>query len=366
VARPQETRAVSILGRYLVGFYLRAFVLCLAGAVGLLLVVDFFQRIGDFATYDADASLVAAYFAMRIPKMLADVYPAAALFAALLSIGSLVRTSEVQAMHACGISVFQIARPLVVTSVCISVIALLWNETVVPPMAARARTVKNIGIKGLRERGLLDASSLWFQVPEGFLNIEYFDAAREILHGVTLHAIDPNFQLRRVVEVPQATWQRDHWKLSQGTVRIFGDAGAFDFRPLVPADLTLSGTPAEFSKRTPRADEFNARELAERIRVLKSKGLDPAEYQVDLQFKLAMPLSGVITVLLGVPLALRGSRRGGMAQYLGTGLTACFAYWLTQALTVSAGHADALPPLVAAWAANVLFVLIGGLLALRT
>lgn len=358
---------MSILGRYVVGLYLRSFVLCLAGAVGLLLVVDFFQRIGDFATYDADASLVAAYFALRIPKMLADIYPAAALFAALLSVGSLVRSNEVPAMHACGVSVFQIARPLVVTSICISFVALMWNETVVPPMAARARTVKNIGIKGLRDRGMLDASSLWFQVPEGFLNIDYFDASREILHGVTLHAIDSGFHLRRIVEVPQATWRGDHWDLSSGTVRTFGDAaGAFEFRPLTEGDLTLAGTPAEFSKRAPRADEFNARQLAERIRVLKAKGLDPAEFQVDLQFKLALPLSGVITVLLGVPLALRGSRRGGVAQYLGTGLTACFAYWLTQALTVSAGHAGALPPVVAAWSANVLFVLIGGLLASRT
>lgn len=356
---------MGILGRYLVGLYLRSFVLCLASAVGLLLVVDFFQRIGDFAAYDADASMVAAYFALRIPKMLADVYPAAALFAALLGVGSLVRSNEVQAMHACGVSVFQIARPLVVTSIFLSFLALLWNETVVPPMAARARTVKNIGIKGLRDRGLLDASSLWFQVPDGFLNIAYFDATREVLHGVTLHAIDTDFHLRRVVEVPQATWQGDHWKLAEGTVRTFGEAGAFDFRPLTDGDLTLAGTPVEFRKRAPRADEFNTRQLAERIRMLKAKGLDPAEMQVDLQFKLAMPLSGVITVLLGVPLALRGSRRGGMAQYLGTGLTACFAYWLTQALTVSAGHAGALPPVVAAWSANVLFVLIGGLLATR-
>ncbi len=357
---------MSILGRYLVGLYLRAFVLCLVGAVGLLLVVDFFQRIGEFATYDANASLIATYFALRAPKMVADVYPAAALFASLLSVGSLVRTNEVQAMHACGVSVFQIARPLVLTSICISIIAFMWNETVVPPMAARARAVKNIGIRGLRERGLLDTNSLWFQVPEGFLNIDYFDAAQEILHGVTAHMVDSNFHLRRIVEVPQATWQQDHWNLASGTVSSYGEAGALEFRPLVPGDLTLAGTPAEFSKRTPRADEFNTRELFERIQMLKSKGLDPAEFQVDFQFKLAMPLSGVITVLLGVPLALRGSRRGGMVQYLVTGLMACFAYWLTQALTVSAGHAGALPPFIAAWTANILFVLVGGLLASRT
>ena len=44
----------------------------------------------------------------------------------------------------------------------------------------------------------------------------------------------------------------------------------------------------------------------------------------------------------------------------------CFLYWLTQALTVSAGHAGTLPPVVAAWAANAIFAIVGALLALRS
>lgn len=357
---------MSILGRYLVGLYLRSFAMCLAVSLVLLIVADFFEHIDDFASYNANSWVIATYFALRIPKTLSDVYPAAGLFAVLLSIGSMVRKNEVQAMHACGVSVFQIARPLVVMSICISILAFLWNETVVPPAAAHARVVKNIGIRGLRERGLLDTSGLWFEAPNGFLSIDYFDAAHEILHGVTLHVLDSSFHLRRMVEVPQATWRNDHWEPQGGIVRMFAEDGSLDYRPIVPGDLTITGTPTEFSRKTPNADEFNFRDLAARIDVLKSKGLDPAEFQVDLQSKVAMPLSGVITVLLGVPLALRGSRRGGTAQYLGTGLAACFAYWLTQALSVSAGHAGALPPVIAAWTADTLFVLIGGLLASRT
>ena len=103
-----------------------------------------------------------------------------------------------------------------------------------------------------------------------------------------------------------------------------------------------------------------------RIRTLQAKGFDPAGLQTDLQFKFALPLSGIITVLLGLPLALRGSRRAGSAQHIGTGLGICFLYWLMQALTVSAGHAGTLPPVVAAWSANAVFLLVGTLLALRS
>ena len=118
-------------------------------------------------------------------------------------------------------------------------------------------------------------------------------------------------------------------------------------------------------QKAPRADEFDIRQLSQRIRTLEAKGLDPTGFQTDLQFKFALPLSGIISVLIGFPLALRGSSRTGTAQHIGTGMGVCFLYWLTQALTVSAGHAGTLPPVVAAWSANAIFLLVGGLLALR-
>jgi lipopolysaccharide export system permease protein len=39
-----------------------------------------------------------------------------------------------------------------------------------------------------------------------------------------------------------------------------------------------------------------------------------------------------------------------------------FAYWATMAVTVSAGHAGNLPPLVAAWSANLAFLALAGLI----
>jgi lipopolysaccharide export system permease protein len=357
---------VNLLARHLVGLYLRTFALCLVGGIGLLLVVEFFSRIGDFAAYNSDPSLVAAYFALKTPKWLVEVYPAASLLAVLLGIGSLVRSNEVVAMHACGISVARIGRPLLATSILLSATALVWNEVVVPPSAGRARAIKDIDIKSMDTRGMLDATSLWLQVPDGFLNIDYFDATKNVLEGITLHGVDSHFRLDRLIEIPGATWKDDHWEYEGGTVRSFASDGTFTYAPLGERKVDLGGSPAEFRKKAPRSDEFSIRQLSQRIRTLQAKGLDPAGFETDLQFKFALPISGIITVLIGLPLALRGSRRAGSAQHIGTGMGVCFLYWLMQALTVSAGHAGTLPPVVAAWSANAVFLLVGGLLALRS
>ncbi|HXC50195.1 MAG TPA: LptF/LptG family permease [Candidatus Limnocylindrales bacterium] len=356
---------MSLLSRHVVGIYLRAFAMCLVGAISLLLVVEFFSRIGDFAAYNSNPGLVAAYFALRTPKWLVEVYPAASLLAVLLGIGSLVRSNEVLAMLSCGVSVGQIGRPLVGMSILLSVSALAWNEYVVPPAAGRARAIKDIDIKSMDSRGKLDATSLWLQVPEGFLNIDYFDATNNKLEGITLHGVDEHFRLNKLIEIPEAIWRQDHWAYEGGTVREFTSDGGLTYAPLSDPHVDLGGTPAEFRRKAPRSDEFSIRQLRQRIRTLEAKGLDPAGFQTDLQFKFALPLSGIITVLIGLPLALRGSSRTGNAQHIGTGMGVCFLYWLTQALTVSAGHAGSLPPVMAAWAANGIFLLVGGMLALR-
>ncbi len=357
---------MNLLARHLVGLYLRSFALCLIGGIGLLLVVEFFSRIGDFAAYNSDAALVAAYFALKTPKWLVEVYPAASLLAVLLGVGSMVRSNEVLAMHACGISVARIGRPLLLTSILLSIGAMAWNEIVVPPTAGRARAIKDIDIKSMDSRGMLDATSLWLQVPEGFLNIDYFDATNNELEGITLHGVDSHFRLSRLIEIPNASWKDDHWEYQGGTVRDFASNGSFTYAPLGSEKVDLGGTPAEFRRKAPRSDEFSIRQLSQRIRTLEAKGLDPAGFETDLQFKFALPLSGIITVLIGLPLALRGSARSGTAAHIGTGMGVCFLYWLMQALTVSAGHAGTLSPTLAAWAANGIFLLVGGLLALRS
>ena len=356
---------MKLLSRHLVGLYLRSLALCTTGAVVFVLVIEFFSRIGDFAAYDSHPALVASYFALKSPRWLVEVYPAASLLAVLLGVGSLVRTNEVLAMQACGLGLRRIGAPLLAVSTLLSGLTLVWNETVVPPCMAKARAIKDLDIKGMNAKGMLDATSLWTQVPLGFLHVDLFDATRNRLEGITLHQVDAKYRLEKLVEIPAAQWDGSRWVVESGTERRFDGNGESTWGPLRDPDIDFGGTPADFRKKAPRADEFSMRQLATRIEALKAKGMDPAAFETDLHFKFALPLSGILTVLLGLPLALRGSTRTGTAQHVGTGLALCFAYWLTQALTVSAGHAAALPPVVAAWSANALFALFGGILALR-
>ncbi len=359
---------MSLLSRYLVGRYMTAFTLALVGATGLYLILDFFLRIEDFASYGSDASTVATYFVLRVPEGLSQVYPAAALFAVLISMGALAESREVTAMHACGVSVWRMAAPLLAAATVVSVIMMGWNELVVPTTATRARAVKNLGIRDMRNRGLFNASSIWFQTERGFVNVDYYDANRKALYGIRLHELDAEFALRRVLDAPEALWRNDAWQIREGTVKTFGPGSAEDpQRSLRPGEITIGNTPDEFRRKRRGSDEFSYRDLARQIGLLQHKGLDASEFLVDLHFKLALPFSGLVGVLMGFPLAVRqGRRTSSTSRRVGQGMAVCFLYWTVMAASIAAGHQAKLPPVIAAWAPNVLFSLLGALFYTRT
>jgi lipopolysaccharide export system permease protein len=353
---------VQLLSRYLIAQFLRWFFLCMIAAGAIFLVVDFFTNVEDFTGNNASMGVVARYFLLKSPKILMEVFPAAALLAVLVSLGLMADNREMLAMRACGVESWRIALPLLAAGTVLSLAALLWNEVVVPPSSSRARAVKDFEIERKRQSGDLDAVALWFQGEEGFFYINYFDANRQSLHEVVLHRLDPSFHLIGIIEAPFAIWDGTAWEIPRGTVIDLRAGESTAPRELRRGELYIPETPQEFRRKRRRSYEFDSRGLSEQVALLRAKGLDASEYLVDLYFKLALPFSGLVAVTIGFAVILRTSRRGGLASNLGVAMTIVFAYWATMAVSVSAGHAGNLPPFVAAWSPNLTFLTLAALI----
>jgi len=352
---------LTILDRYVVGRFLRALPLCAAAAAVLFLTVDFFQHVGEFAQHDSSAAKAAAYFVFKLPRIITDVYPAACLLAVLIGVGHLAEGREILAMRTCGVSSIRLLVPLAIAGALVSLLVLVWNETVVPAASTRARAIQDIGIEKRLQSGVFNATSIWFQNDQGFVNINYFDATKNELYGITLHEMDGAFRLVRAVEVPRATWNGHVWVMQGGIVTTFVGDGDSVIRDAAAGDLQLDVKPDELRRKRRRSYEFSYADLRKQIASLERKGLNATEYAVDLNYKLAAPFSGLVAIVIGLPLAMRGGRRagGGVVRNVSLGLVVSFFYWSAMALSVAAGHAGTLPPVLAAWAANLSFGLGG-------
>jgi len=353
---------MSIVTRYLAGRYLLVFSMAMAAACALFLIIDVFDRLGQILPFGPSWSRVVVYFLFKLPKIMFDVYPAASLLAALISIGILSRHREILALRACGLSTLRLAVPIVAVAALTSIFALLWNETLVPVAAARSRWLWDVELKQKAYRGVFDAASLWFQSKDGFVHIAQYDAAQRIIRGLTLYESDPSFTLQRIVEIDEMRWNERGWLAGSGVVKDLLAPGGVEVRPLATGEFHLSEDPDNLTARKRRSEEFSFRQLRDQIALLESKGLGADQFLVDLHHKLAWPFSGLVVALLGVPLALRNGARAGIAANVGAGLAVGFAYWVLTGLALSAGRTGGMSPVVAAWTANVSFSVLAAFL----
>jgi lipopolysaccharide export system permease protein len=70
--------------------------------------------------------------------------------------------------------------------------------------------------------------------------------------------------------------------------------------------------------------------------------------------KLAFPFVIFITGLVVLPFTLRPARSGSMAFSSLAAIFVAFTYYAVDSFSISMGRAELLPPLLAAWMANIL------------
>ena len=276
---------MSLIARYVLSGYLRAFAMAMVSIVLLYLVIDVFERLPDLVEYNAEPADMLGYFAYKVPSILSEIYPAAVLLAVLIGIGMLQRHCEILALRACGISTWRLALPLVALAAIMTVGAVAWNESVVPPTAARSRYLYDVVIKKKIRRGAFNAASLWFQDERGFVNIDYYDADNERIYGLRLYDAQGDHRLARVLEIPLLSWDGERWNYEEGHVKRIDSDGLPYSSPIDDDDFSTAETPASLADRERRPEEFSFAQLREQVRILRAKGLNADSSLVDLHRK---------------------------------------------------------------------------------
>jgi lipopolysaccharide export system permease protein len=336
----------------------------LAGFVLLYVIIDLFDRLDILLRHQADIGAAARYFFFKIPLMLTQITPPAVIVAVLLALGTLSRRNEVIAFRAGGISLMQTAVPLLAMAAGISVAALGWNETVVPYSSRRFQYVNNVEIRKRTVRSILNEHEIWYRGGAGFYNIEHVDRSRGAIYGLAIYRFDDDFQLQSVLQVPEAHWVDGRW-MARGAVE--QQVGGADGPTRVPVEgLPIPETLDDFLEVQREPEELSYSSLRKRIDDLTEKGIDASHYLVDLHLKLALPFASTVLAFVAIPISGRLRRHPSIAAIVGTGTVIGFLYWVLLGLANSLGQSGALPPLVAAWSANAVFLLVGAALFLSS
>jgi lipopolysaccharide export LptBFGC system permease protein LptF len=107
-------------------------------------------------------------------------------------------------------------------------------------------------------------------------------------------------------------------------------------------------------QQLPESDTLRLGQLAGYIQIQEQKGLDVTRLRVQLHRKVAFPTVSLVMTLIGIPFAFVVGRRGALYG-IGISIMIAIVYWACLSIFEALGNSALLPPLLAAWAPNLLF-----------
>jgi len=355
---------MTIFSRYISIIYLRLFGLCCGAFSSIYLVIDILEKVGKFTRAGGRPDHIALFFLWKLPEIASQIIPMAVLMATLLTLGSLSRTSELTAMRCSGAGLLRITSPLLGISILLSLLNLALAELVVPKSFEKMRYIQEVLISKKSPTAFFRQGAIWYRDRDDILQARLFDPETSTLKGVTLWQLNTSLQPLARLDATQGVRRADGWLLKEVVQHRYSSGNLTTSKMVSSQQVPLQLSLADLRVVGKMAENMGATELRRYCSKLTQGGYDATRYLTLLHTKLAVPFSPLVMAFLGIPFALRSDRSSGPAIGIGISLIIGLAYFIINAFLVSFGQAGALPPLVAAWAANILFSASGVWLAL--
>ncbi len=347
---------MSILNRYIAVAWLRLLALCLGSFVAVYLVLDMMDKIPRFVRAGGSAIDIVGFFVCKLPEMVGQTASFSILMATLLTLGLLSRNSEIIAMRSCGISLLLISLPMLVLGLIASLLLLINTELVVPQSYERMDYIERVLIKKQGVNAVFKRNNIWFRSETMIVQALLFEAQEKRLKGVIVWTVDRSMNPLGRIDAESAEFRNGSWTLKNAVVKEFSPGGGFAMRKVPSMDIALNLKVNDLKILDNSADNLSYRKLKEYADNLRRGGYNSFRYLTMMHSKLSAPFAAFVMVILGIPFALRNSRSGGVALGIGASIAIGFAYFVVNAVLLSYGRSGVLPPIVAAWGANMLFV----------
>ena len=324
--------------------------------------------------------LTLAYF---LPSVLMLSIPAALMLGASLGLSRLERDRELLALRMGGVQLKRIVLPVIMVALFASVGMFYLQEELIPQTTHKARQLANQLMNGT-PTAFLQQDSLLRVDADGatyFIYVRLVDPnpEKQMLRGVMVMRVtgvgNPMWMTIPLAENVHGVWslQPDpithepiHYYFMPGNELIQANASGGDWQP--PQEIF-----SYFSNQPASAEEMTLRQLQSCQKSIRggtipgynvSFSMDPQHLTFYIQRKIAAPLAALVAVLIAIPLSVHFGRSGG---YIGLLLSAALAFFfvITQQWMQVLAETSRLHPVIAAWAPNAFYGILGIILLLK-
>jgi lipopolysaccharide export system permease protein len=354
------------LDLYVGGRFLKMIGMAVASFVVIFISVDAFEHFSRWVDRDVGLGTFLRYYYYGLPYVIVLVMPVAVLLSSLFLVASLSKRNELVAMRCAGISIPRIFLPLIAVGLFASLFVMVVGDFVVSDAMYRQAMVKRVEIENKDPVNYSSRSNFAYRSVDGsILEIGHYNGRDKEMTSVSIEWFDDSSRVERRLEARKVWWADSVWMARSVEQREFGPGGAVIYGSAdTMAIEVLSERPADFATRQKSPDEMNFFELQSYIDKVRSAGGDTRGDRVELYLKILFPLSNLIMVLVGAPLATRNPR-SGKSTSIGIAIFLAFLFFSLVRFGQTLGHKGALDPLLAACLADAVYLALGAFLLFR-
>jgi LPS export ABC transporter permease LptF/LPS export ABC transporter permease LptG len=303
---------------------------------------------------------VAEIFFYTVPLALTYTIPMAVLVGILIGLSRLAADSEITAMRASGMGVWNFGRILAIFIAAAWFLALL-NSVYIAPWSLASLGRLEDQIKGSQASYEVQPRVFYEGFPKLVLYVQDVHSAQggAVWDGVFLADIsDPSNPVITLAHegilVPEGQ-DRLHLHLTDGSTHETDPAQADHYQI---STFQQTDIPIDLASNDNKSDDqvpykaMSTRSLRERARAA-----DPATarlYEIEFYNRFALPTACVVLAMVGIPLGLSSKKSGKSGGFVLT-IVLVFVYYFISLLGASLAKQGRVPPAFGAWLANLVF-----------
>ena len=346
---------ITTIDRYIIKKFIGTYVVALLLIIGIVIIFDLSEKVDKFVTNQAPLKLIIfQYYANFIPYFVNMFSPMFVFITVIFFTSKMAANTEIIAILAGGISFKRLMWPYFVSAAAIVVFSLILNLYVIPPCNKGRLAFEQKYVKKKYENF---ARNVHYQIsPGNFLYVQSFAPSNNTAYGFSLETIEGHDIVSKL-SATEARWDStaQGWQLKDYVLRTFED-GIETVKTGNGLDTVLAITVEDFYRRRNTVQTLPDGQLRRLIRDQKVRGDKDVMFSlIEQNERWAMPFAAFILTLIGVSLS-SVKRRGGIGLNLGIGIALSFSYILFLRFAQMFVYSGSLPPFIALWLPNVLYL----------
>ena len=349
----------KLVDKYILKQVIEMFLMGVAVFTSIIFASDtFITLIKQISLFGIPFNVAFIMIILNLPQVIVMTIPMGVLLATVMTLNNLSLKSEITVMKACGIGLNRIAKPIFLFAIVMSVLSFFINETVVP---ITTRQSKDLALWSLGQKNIPEGKQnfVFNELKDGGILKRLFYVGYcedKTLHNITVLDTTKDDTIQ-ILQADEGKTSPEGWNFQKGAVYTVNNQGKVLNTTLFDSSVVQFGLDLSDELNDNLAKEMNFTKLLKFLN--KNKDIKDRNYLlIELFDKLALPLTTIAFVLIGVPLAITPPRVRYNRGFLFS-IFIIFAYYLIRALSISFGEEGNIPAFLAAWMPNIVLTILG-------